>query len=204
VQKCSGTQQVCRSTLHFTPAAISRSSRAGRLFCTIPILTFSGSQVVPFLALGRGPCLQQNFAFHQLKLPDVGLSTRQAVILRSTIALSGSIGSTSPASWRSPASPASKLWMRKARKSKKQWRSGPAAVGGEWAAGEGRAPCWRATSVLVVSYAKRNVWRKKERETNTRGDSTQINKSTCNCAVRRLQSPVSRLPVSLRPLASPS
>jgi hypothetical protein len=182
----------------------SRSSRAGRRFCTIPILTFSGSQIVPFWAQGRGPCLQQNFVFHQLKLPDARLSTRQAVILRSTIALSGSIGSTSPASWRSPASAASKLWMRKARKSKKPWRSGPAAVGGEWAAGEGRAPCWRATSVLVVSYAKRNVWRKKERETNTRGDSTQINKSTCIYAVHRLQSPVSRLPVSLRPLASPS
>jgi len=91
------------TSLHFTPVSISRR------FCTIPILTFSGSQVVPFLAQGRGPCLQQNFAFHQLKLPDVGLSTRQAVILRSTIALSGSIGSTSPASWRSPASRASKL-----------------------------------------------------------------------------------------------
>lgn len=180
--KCRRSAEVQRDTaslplhtsLHFTPASISRSSRAGRRFCTIPILTFSGSQVVPFLAQGRGPCLQQNFVFHQLKLPDARLSTRQAVILRSTIALSGSIGSTSPASWRSPASPASKLWMRKARKSKKPWRSGPAAVGGEWAAGEGRAPCWRATSVLVVSYAKRNVWRKKERETKRTREAIQL------------------------------
>jgi hypothetical protein len=89
--KCSGTQQVCRFTSQVHSSLQVQQGREAVLHETmIPILTFSGSQVVPFLAQGRGPCLQQNFAFHQLKLPDVRSGTRQAVFLRSTIALSGS------------------------------------------------------------------------------------------------------------------
>jgi hypothetical protein len=77
-----------------------------------PFSHFQGLRSVHFWRRAVDPACSKSFVFHQLKLPDVRLSTRQAVFLRSTIALSGSIGSTSPASWRSRAS---KPWMRKAR-----------------------------------------------------------------------------------------
>ena len=50
--------------LHTSLHSVSISRR----FCTIPILTFSGSQVVPFLALGRGPCLQQNICLPPVEI----------------------------------------------------------------------------------------------------------------------------------------
>jgi hypothetical protein len=129
VQKCRSAAGHSKfAAPHFTSLQSPSPGGSARF----PFSHFQGLRSFHFWRWAVDPACSKTFTFHQLKLPDVGLSTRQAVILRLTIALSGSIGSTSPASWRSPASPASKLWMRKARKSKKPWRSGPAAVGGQW------------------------------------------------------------------------
>ena len=162
VQKCSWTQQVCRSTLHFTSLQSPSPGGSARF----PFSHFQGLRSFHFWRWAVDPACSKTFTFHQLKLPDVGLSTRQAVILRLTIALSGSIGSTSPASWRSPASRASKLWMRKARKSRKQWRSGPAAVG-EWAVGSGqRERAERRVRVLESVLVRKKECMEEERARN--------------------------------------
>jgi hypothetical protein len=140
--------------LHTSLQSPGPAGQAGRRFCTIPILTFSGSQVGPFLAQGRGPCLQQIFVFHQLKLPDVRLSTRQAVFLRSTIALSRVY-------WQHisgiVAQSSQQALDEEGKKSKKLWRSGPAVVG----VGSGRGQDTVLESVLV---RKRECMEKKERE----------------------------------------
>jgi hypothetical protein len=150
---------------HFTP--VSRSSRAGRQLCTIPILTFSGSQVGPFLAQGRGPCLQQIFCLPPVEI--AGCQAKHASGCLSTVDdslvrvywqhISGIVAQSSQ-----------QALDEEGKKSKKPWRSGPAVVG----VGSRRGQ----DAVLERTRTQKECMGKKERETNTRG-STQIIKSTC-------------------------
>jgi hypothetical protein len=56
---------------------------------------------------------------------------------------------------------------------------------------------WAERRVGERTRTQRGMYGEARARTNTRGDSTQINKSTCICAVHRLPSPVSLYPCAL-------
>jgi hypothetical protein len=197
--KCSGTQQVCRSTLHFTsslqsPGPAGQGGGSARNHDSHShIFRVSGRSIFgagPWTLLAAKLCLPPvEIARCQVRHASGCLSTVDDSLVRVYC-----IGSTSPASWRSPASPASpanKLWMRKARSQISHGEMDPL----QWE--------WAERRVGERTSTQRGMYGEARARTNTRGDSTQINKSTCICAVHRLPSPVSRLPVSLRPLRHP-
>jgi hypothetical protein len=160
--KCSGTQQVCRildaSTLH------SRAPEAVLHICTrFPFSHFQGLRSVPFWRRAVDPACSKTFTFHQLKLPQARPSTRQAASLRSTIALLGSISSTSPGTVAQSSQHALDEEGQKSRRPGEvdplrwQWRSGP---------------CWGKPS----SNAKRREGRKREYAERTREGDSNANK----------------------------
>lgn len=175
--------------LHTSLQSPGPAGQAGRRFCTIPILTFSGSQIGPFLAQGRGPCLQQIFC-----LPPVEIARCQAK--HASGCLSTVDDSLVRVYWQHisgiVAQSSQQALDEEGKKLKKPWRSGPAVAG----VGSRRGQDAVLESVLV---RKKECMEKKERETNTRG-STQINKSTCIlcCA------PLPASPYRCCALASPS
>lgn len=112
--------------LHTSLQSPGPAGQAGRRFCTIPILTFSGSQIGPFLAQGRGPCLQQIFC-----LPPVEIARCQAK--HASGCLSTVDDSLVRVYWQHisgiVAQSSQQALDEEGKKLKKPWRSGPAVAG---------------------------------------------------------------------------